>query len=250
MKRIIIAVLLFSPLFSFGSDPVQLFNEANESYQRSEYKYAVELYEQVLSQGVVSPELYYNLGNAYFKSNMMGPAIINYERALRLRPMDEDIQHNLSVARTRIVDRIEQRPMLFYERWWLAAWTMQSLDGWAISSIVFIVLLLACTSLYLFSRVLGVKKASFFAMLLMLMLVLLSLIFTRKQYNSLNSEREAIIMQTRVTAKSSPSMQSPDLFLLHEGTKITIRNTLGEWLEISLPNGNVGWIKQETMEII
>jgi len=250
MNRFIIAVLLFSPLFSLGSDPEKLFNEANEAYQRSEYNYAVELYEQVLQLDVVSPELFYNLGNAYFKSNKMGPAIINFERALRLKPMDEDIQHNLSVARTRIVDRIEQRPMLFYERWWLAAWTMQSLDGWAVSSIILVVLLLACTSLYLFSRVLSVKKGSFFAMLLMLVLLLLSLTFTRKQYKSINSERDAIIMQTRVTAKSSPSMQSPDLFLLHEGTKVSIRNKLGEWLEITLPNGNIGWVKQESMEII
>ncbi len=250
MKRFIMVILLFVVYASLASSPQQLLEDANEAYKRSEYAHAAELYEEILDQNLESAELYYNLGNAYYKSNRIGPAILNYERALRLDPLDENIQHNLEVAHTRTVDRIDQLPMLFYERWYMALWTMQSLDGWAVTTIILIILMLAVTSLYLFSRTIMLKKVSFYTMLLLLVMVLMSGFFIRKQYKRLHASHEGIVMQTRVTAKSSPSMQSPDLFLLHEGTKVDIRTTLGQWYEISLPNGNVGWIKNESIEII
>ncbi|TVQ14223.1 MAG: tetratricopeptide repeat protein [Bacteroidetes bacterium] len=250
MKRYLILFLLVLVQHSYAATPNELLNEANEAYKRSEYSYAVELYEQILEEGLVSADLYYNLGNAYYKNNMIGPAILNYERALRLRPSDEDTAHNLALARSRIVDRLDQRPELFYDRWWRAAVSLQGSDGWAITSIILIIAFLGVTSVYLFSRTVILKKVSFYVMLLVFASGALSLIFAQKQYNRLTSEKEAIIMQTRVTAKSSPSAQSPDLFLMHEGTRVNIRNTLGDWKEISLPNGNIGWIRKESIEII
>ncbi|MFW5687410.1 MAG: tetratricopeptide repeat protein [Bacteroidota bacterium] len=251
MKRLIIIIALFVLMAGkLPANPDELLQQANEAYTRSEFGFAIELYEQILDMGYTSAELYYNLGNAYFRNNLMGAAILNYERALRMDPNNDDIRHNLAVARSRIVDRVESPPELFYERWWKLLWNMQSADGWAITSIVVIVLFLATTSLYLFSRRLIQKKAAFYSMLLLFLVAVFSLIFARKQYNRLTSGGEAIIMQTRVTAKSSPSNQSGDLFLIHEGTKVNIRNILGEWREISLPDGSVGWIKEETMEII
>lgn len=250
MNRYITLILLLLFQHSFAAAPEELLEEANEAYTRSEYKYAAELYEQILTEGMVSADLYYNLGNAYFKSNQLGPAIVNFERALRLRPADEDASHNLAVARSRIVDSTEQRPQLFYERWWKAAYSLQGSDGWAVTSIILIIAFLAATSAYLFSKTVVWKKVSFYFMLLFFITGTLSLVFAQKQYNRFTSEKEAIIMQARVTAKSSPSAQSSDLFLMHEGTKVTIRNGLGEWKEISLPNGSVGWIKNESMEII
>ncbi len=236
--------------FLNAATPEELFNQANDAYKRSEYSFAVELYEQILSEDLISAELYYNLGNAYFKDNRIGPAILNYERALRLKPADEDVAHNLEVARSRIIDRTEKRPELFYENWWRSTYSLLNTNGWAITSLVIIFLFLGTTSLYLFSKTVILKKIAFYLMLLLFVSATLSLIFAQKQYNRLTSDKEAIIMQARVTAKSSPSSQSPDLFLLHEGTRVSIRNTLGQWKEISLPNGSVGWINEESIEVI
>ncbi len=250
MKRLLIFLVLSGVLQASGSSPQQLLKEANDAYARSEYKYAITLYEQVLEKDLVAAQLYYNLGNAYFKNNQMGPAILNYERALMLTPFDENVRHNLQVAQSRIIDKPSQRPLLFYEKWLKAAYMMQSVNGWAITAIVVTSLFLLATALYLFSKTVGIKKLSFYSALLLLLLSVLSMVFARKQYNRLTSNSEAIVMQTRVTAKSSPSVQSPDLFLMHEGTKVTVRNDLTDWYEISLPDGSVGWVKNETIEII
>lgn len=248
-RSVLILVFVFLIKYSVGN-PQELLSEANSAYERSEYGYAIELYNQILDEGLVSADLYYNLGNAYFKNNMMGPAILYYERALRINPLDEDLNHNIAVAKSKIVDKPEQRPKLFYEKWWIAARSMFTMDGWAIVSIVLLILFLATVSLYLFSRTIGVKKSAFYGLLVILGFLLLSVVFARQQFNRYSSDRDAIVMETRVTAKSSPSVESSDLFLLHEGTKVRIRSQLSGFYEISLPNGNVGWIKKETLEII
>ncbi len=250
MKRFSVVLVLMMFRSIAWADTQQLFTEANEAYKRSEYGYAIELYEKILSEGMISANLYYNLGNAYFKNNRMGPAILNYERALRLKPMDEDIQHNISIARSRTIDRIEQRPLLFYERWWVGAISLQNTDGWGVTFLILITLMLCLTGLYLFSRTVGVKKIAFYSMLITLTFSILSLTFAHRQYNKQISKKEAVVMQARVTAKSSPALQSPDLFLLHEGTKVSIRSTLGQWTEISLPDGSVGWVRNDVFEII
>ena len=250
MKRLILILLLFTVKISLAATPEDIFAQANEAYKRSEYIYAAELFEQIVDKGFISADLFYNLGNAYFKSNNLGRAILNYERALRLRPMDEDIQHNLSVARSRIVDRIEQRPMLFYERWWQATYNLQGVDGWAITTVIVLVFFLSSLGIYLFSRIVSLKKGSFFAALIFFIVLVHAFIFTIKQYNRITSHSEAVVLQARTTAKSAPSAQSTDLFLLHEGTKVSVRSSLGDWIEIALPNGSVGWVRSETTETI
>lgn len=250
MKYVAFVLLLSSFFDTQAHSPQDLIRKANEAYGRSEYQYAIELYEQVIGEGLVAADLYYNLGNAYFKTNRTGKAILNYERALRYRPMDEDIQHNLQVARTRIVDRIDQRPLLFYERWWQNTYMMQSASGWAVTAIVLLCAFLFSVAVYLFSRTRVLKKTSFFLGIVLFLCMIFSFVFAQKQYNRLTGLQDAIVMQVRVTAKSSPSTQSPDLFLIHEGTRVHIRSDLGQWYEIRLPNGSVGWVKKDALEII
>lgn len=250
MARLFIFIFLLFNAGLFAQSPQELIREANDAYTRSEYSHAIELYEQVLERGLQGPELYYNLGNAYFKNNRLGKAILNYERAARLNPTDENILHNLQIANSRTVDRIEQRPLLFYEQWWRSTYSLFTSTGWAVAGIILFSLFLAGVALYLFSRTRGVKRTAFYLSFLLMGLTAFSLVFAQKQYSRLLSEKEAIIMSPRVAAKSSPSQQSPDLFLMHEGTRVFIRNSLGEWLEISLPNGNVGWVKKEALEVI
>ncbi|MFN3557135.1 MAG: tetratricopeptide repeat protein [Bacteroidales bacterium] len=250
MVRALLVVFMLIPGVLSGQSASELFREANDAYARSEYQHAAELYEQIAAMELVAPELFYNLGNSYFKSNRLGKAILNFERAARLNPADENIRHNLHIANSRTVDRIEQRPQLFYERWWSATYMLFSASGWAVLSIAVFVLLLAFVALYLFSRTTGVKKMAFTISAVCLVFFLFSLVFAQKQHNRLTNTSEAIIMVPRVAAKSSPAVTSPDLFLMHEGTKVMIRTRLGEWYEIALPNGNVGWIRHESIEVI
>ncbi len=250
MRRLVVFTLLFLSFSVFSQNPEDLIREANEAYNRSEYSHAIELYEQVLALDLVAPELYYNLGNAYFKNNRLGRAVLNFERASRLDPSNENIIHNLNVARSRLIDRVETRPLLFYERWWRNTYMLQSSTGWGITAVIILFIFLSVTSVYLFSRTKGIKKTAFYTGILLLLLTVLSFIFAQKQYNRLTAQNEAIIMNPRVSAKSSPSQQSPDLFLVHEGTKVLIRSTLGEWIEIGLTDGNVGWVRKEALEVI
>lgn len=252
MKKIAFIFFIFALLGTEvnSQNPAQLIKEANEAYTRSEYSYAIELYEQVLEQGLEASELHYNLGNAYFKNNRLGPAVLHYERALKLDPTNENILHNLQLTRNRLVDRTDERPKLFYERWWQNIYMMQSATGWSITFIILLSLVLSLTAIYLFSRTRGVKRTSFYAAIIILLLTVFSIIFAQKQYNRLTAGNQAVIMNPRVSVKSSPSQQSPDLFLVHEGTKVYVRSSIGEWIEIGLPDGNVGWVKKETLEVI
>ncbi len=250
MRKLLFSAIILISAFALADTPQQVINRANEAYSRSEYSYAAELYEEVLAQGLEAAELYYNLGNAYFKSNRMGKAILNYERALRLNPSAENIRYNLELANNRTVDSTEQRPLLFYEKWWQNTYNMQSAGGWAITGLIFLTVFFILTALYLFAGSRSHKQITFYTGLLFFVLTCFSFVFAQKQHNRVTADDIAIIMSPRVAVKSAPSAQSPDLFLVHEGTKVTIRNQLGEWLEIHLPNGNVGWIKKETLDVI
>ncbi len=246
----VVALLLFVIIRCDAKSSHEIIEKANQAYMQSEYAYAVELYEQVIENGEEAAKLYYNLGNAYFKSDNIAKAILNYERAKQLKPNDDNILHNLQIARSRIVDRIEPVPRLFYERWWQSLITKQSEKGWAITSIISITVLLVAFTLFLFSSRKGLKKSFFIISVFFLILTSFSLVFTKKQYNQLVNQDKAIVFAPRLTAKSAPGSASTSLFVIHRGTKVEIIQKVGYWYEIRLPNGNVGWVKEDDVKII
>lgn len=252
MRKILLIFLLLTGINSslLADSSGDLVREANDAYIRGEYSYAIELYEQVLKDGMVAAELYYNLGNAYYRNRQLGAAILNYERALRLQPSSEDILHNLQVARAQTVDVIEPVPLIFYERWWSWFLNLQPVDGWAISSILALVLFLAALSFYLFSRIPLNKKIAFAFSAAFLFVGILSLLAASKQYRYQHLQQEAIVFVPRITARSAPGENSPDLFVIHEGSKVRVTDQLGEWMEVRLANGNVGWVKRTALEMI
>lgn len=241
-------VFLFQPLFSASSD--QLIEKANAAYVDGQYSYAIELYEELLKQNLEAPQLYYNLGNAYFKENRLGQAILNYERALRLKPGDDNTIYNLEIARGRMVDLINPTPLIFYERWWKLIFTMFSADTWAKLALVFLTLTLSFVGSFLFFKTRGMKKVAFGLTLIGILFMLLSFFSARAQHYHTFEKKEAIVMVQRATAKSSPGDNSPDLFVIHEGSKAQITGELGQWYEVRLANGNVGWVKKSALEII
>jgi len=233
-----------------GNTPHDIWTQANEAYQRSEYIHAIELYENLLKLDIVSAELYYNLGNAYFRNNNIGRAVLNYERAIRLDPANDNIRHNLSIANNRTIDNVVPRPELFYERWWRSLIMMQSANAWGAFSIILLSLFLIFVATYLFARTIGIKKSAFYISGVLLVFTVLSIVFAQTQYNSIINQNEAIIMVPRVAVKSSPSAQSPDLFLIHEGTKVFLRTSHDGWYEVNLADGNIGWVKGDSFEVI
>lgn len=252
MKRLAVFFLgiLFYLFPANSAEPGELVRQANEAYVNSEYSYAIELYELVLEQKLESFELYYNLGNAWFREGRYGKSILNYERALRFRPSDENTLFNLEVARARTVDRINPVPQIFYERWWNNFVALLSTDGWSFFALALLVLTLSFLGVYFFSRTRGVKKAAFGLAFVFGLLCFMAFGLARTQYARTHQQLEAIVMVPRATAKSSPGESSPDLFVIHEGSKARITTELGDWYEVRLANGNVGWVKKSALEII
>jgi tetratricopeptide (TPR) repeat protein len=250
MFTMAMTALLLYTLPCAATDAWQLVERGNQAYMNGEYPHAAELYEEVLFMGFTAPELYYNLGNAYFRMNQVAKAILNYERGLRLRPSDEALRHNLRLAQQRLTDRIEPVPVLFYEKWKQNLLGRQTADGWARTSIAFAMAFLLGMLLYFFSRTRIVRKWSFFLALGLLFCSTLSLLAASDQYNVQTNRKEGIVFVPRTTAKSAPRPDSPDLFVVHEGSKVEMTGMIGDWVEIRLANGNMGWIKKEGLEII
>lgn len=228
-----------------ASDADSLLNQANMQYQESHFEEAIAMYERLINDDYTSPGLYFNLGNAYFKSNKLPQAILNYERALLRAPNDEEIQYNLQLARTYVVDEIEEIPPFFLNKWIKSVSFIYSFEMWAMISIISFIIFLTVLLMYLFSGKIGVKKTSFWISILAFIISASSFYFSHKRYHSIYSNKYAIIATPTVTVKGSPDDGGTDLFVLHEGTKVSVKDKLGEWREIKIADGNSGWILQK-----
>lgn len=241
-------MLIASPLFP--GTPELLMEQANQAYINESYHEAVELYEQIAGMEIESDLLYYNLGNAYFKTGQYAAAILNYERALRLSPNDENIRHNLRIARGRIGDRSEPLPRLFFVEWHNSFVRLQSADGWAVTSIILSFILCIGIALFFVSRNNRKKKTIFSFSIAMIIALITSLYAANRQYENNYVIKEAIVMSPRVTAKSAPSDGAVDVFVIHEGRKLEITGELNGWYEVRLPDGSIGWIKKTAASVI
>lgn len=224
--------------------------EAETAYTQEDYNKAIELYEEVIKVYGASAEVYYNLGNAYYKADRIAPAILNYERALVLDPGDADIRFNLQMAQQKTVDKIEPLGEFFLVEWFKTVQNLAGADSWAMLGIVCFLLLIVSLLLFFFSRWVRMKKVGFYFGFIFLLLVILANIFAKNQKDDMVNHKNAIVFSPTVTIKSSPDASGTDLFILHEGTKVSIKSTLGEWYEIESENGNVGWMRNKDMEII
>ena len=247
-KTLLLGLLLgwFLPLCAQEST----LKEAEEAYAKEDYTQAIELYESVLKSYGESAMVYYNLGNAYYKAGKVAPAILNYERALLLNPGDSDTRFNLQVARQKTVDKIEPIGEFFLTRWIGTVEDVYSADGWAKWGVASFVLFSGCLVVFFFAEWVRLKKIGFFAGICFLLISLVANLFADSQQDKLLHRADAIVFASTVTVKSSPDASGTDLFILHEGTKVTIKSTLGEWSEIQLEDGNVGWMPSKEIQQI
>jgi len=252
MKNSAIAILflIFASASLYAESNSELVEKGNKAYASKYFQQAVECFEKVVKNGSEAPELYYNLGNAYFKQADYSSAILYFEKAKRLKPGDEDIEHNLKVANTKITDKIDAIPDFFLVRWWKGFRNIFSFNVWAIMGISFLIIGLGLFGFYLFSSVLKRRKFAFWSMLVFMTMMAFSFISAQSQYSSVSSTKEAIIFSPSVTAKSSPDANSTDLFVIHEGAKVKVIDNVGEWSEIKIANGSVGWVNTSVFKII
>lgn len=224
--------------------------EAEVAYTKEDYNKAIELYESIIKTHGESAAIFYNLGNAYYKAGKIAPAVLNYERALLLDPSDSDIRFNLQMARQKSIDKIEPVGEFFLSRWFNIVQNSMDVDSWAKLGILFFIFFIGCLILFFFSRQIRLKKSGFYLGIFFLLIVIFSNLFASQQKKELVNRNGAIVFSPTVTVKSSPDASGTDLFILHEGTKVSIKSTLGEWSEIILEDGNVGWMPSKDIEII
>lgn len=246
---LILAAIATSPQL-LASSPDSLIIKGNEAYNEGRYNESTELYLEVIDRGYESSELYYNLGNAYFKLNKMPEAILYYEKADKLDPGNEDIEFNLRLANSRIIDKIDAIPELFYTRWWKSLRNLMDADGWARSGIALFILIWILAMVFFFSRSMALRKISFWTGIIVIVMSAASFALASQSYQHLTKEKEAIIFTPTLTVKSSPNENSVDLFVIHEGTKVSITDSVEGWSEIVIANGSKGWIKKEHYRII
>ena len=223
---------------------------AETAYTAEQYDKAIELYESVLRGYGDSYELFYNLGNSYYKDGKIAHAILNYERALLIKPGDSDIRFNLEMAKQQTVDKIEPLEDFFLKKWFRSVQNLVGVDSWATIGIVSFILFIGCLVLFFFSKWMRLKKTGFYLGIVLFVSVVFANIFAYNQKNELLNRNGAIVFAPTVTVKSSPDDSGTDLFVLHEGTKVFIRSSVGDWNEIVLEDGNVGWINKKDISII
>ena len=254
MKRIFFyPILLLTSFFIngilFADHRDFLFEQGNQAYQNGKYEDAVKFYEEILEMKYENAELYYNLGNAFYKSGLISKAILNYHRALRLRPNDEDINFNLQIANLSVVDKIPIIPELFYIKYFNRLRSIFSLRFLTIIVLSLYFLFVGTWILLLqfkTSKIRLIFKTALFSFLILL------LAFSFTFISKIMYERnvEAIIVIVQVDVRSSPSEDGTEIFQIHEGLKVKITDSSGDWYEIRLSDGKEGWLMVNDLEVI
>lgn len=259
MKILRYSLLLFALSFlmpgkhCFGASWEQLQQTkcqiADSAYQMENYAEAIRIYEEI-AKDYEEANLFYNLGNAYYKNGENAKALLWYERALKLEPANEDIQHNIAFVNRKIIDKIDAVPETLFAQWWRSATNLMTERQWAVLSIIGSFLLFLSIGAYLFARSGGLRTTGFVTLWISIIIIVFSVIFANRQKEKAIHHTDAIVMDLVVDAKNAPNAGGKNLFVIHEGLNVQITNEMNGWVEIRLPNGEKGWIAQNSIEKI
>jgi hypothetical protein len=246
--NIIYLLILLSPLVKADSNSIM--QTANEYYKNNRYQLAIEEYKKLLLDGFEGTSLYYNLGNAHYRLGKVGYAILYYEKSLKFSPNDEDVKHNLALAKLNLKDKVDTLPPFFIFNLWEGLLTTFSVSGWTIIVYIIFILLLIASVAYFFSRNVTEQRISFFTGIGLTVLLLLTVALLVVKMNKEFNVKDGIIVETLVVVKSSPDHSSKDSFQIHEGLKVRIEDNVDDWLKIRLDDGKIGWISEKSLGII
>lgn len=249
MKKLLI-ILLFLSQVVIGQSADDLFQKANEQYKLEEYEEAIKTYEQIESLGLTSSELYYNIGNSYYKLNKVAPSIYNYEKALMIDPLNEDARNNLIFARRLTIDNIEELPKSVFQKIDESFIKKFSYNEWAITSVILSILGCSLFLLFYFAYSSGRKRFFFVTSMISFLLLITTSIFTIKEYSYSQTNVEAIIFATETDIKNAPTLNGETVFTLHEGTKVKVLDTVDNWKKIKIADGKIGWVVGSEIKLL
>ena len=245
---------LFLCLFTICSISAQnvdeLFTNANDLYKNEKFEQAIELYKNIESKGFISSELYYNLGNSYYKLNKVGPSIYYYEKALQLNPLNEDVQNNLVFAKRLALDNIEELPKTVFQKFNANYLQQLSYNQWAIVTVVFCFLASLFFLLFYLSQKPSLKRSFFVISVFGFFFLIVSFVITLNQYNFAKNNKVAIVFAEETSVRNAPTLNSEEVFTLHEGTKVTVLDSIDDWKKIKLADGKIGWIIAEEIKLL
>lgn len=244
MKNIVYIFLLLTQVF-FAQDG---FEKGNEHYKNRKYEEAVQAYKSVLDAGKESAELYFNLGNSYYKLNKVALTIYYYEKALVLNPNDKEVLNNLEFAKKRTIDEIKEVPKVGFNKLLRDFTAIYNYNTWAWISVAFSVLFLGFFVGYYFSQIALNKRIFFFSMFVLLSLLLVSVAAAIFEKSHFDNEKPAIVFAEVAEVKSEPQNAGTAIFVLHEGTKVFVQEKLENWKKVQLTDGTEGWIDTDAIK--
>lgn len=233
-----------------AAEPTTQLTNANQAYQQKDFAAAIQQYEALLQQGYRSAALYYNLGNSYYRTNDLGKAILNYERALLLDPNDADTKHNLQFVQDKLPDEIDPLPEFFLVKGWNGLGGLFSAQTWSVLALVLLWLGIAGLSLWLLGRVRLYKKIGFIAGSSLLIITLLAFNLANSRTKMMQYSGRAVVLQREIVLRSAPDALSKEVFVLHSGATVQLLDQIGDWYKVSLRNGEQGWLPEQSFERI
>lgn len=243
MKKLVLIFVLISGI-CFAQNG---FEKGNALYQKGQYQAAIDAYQSVLDGKQQSAELYFNLANCYYKLNKVAPAIYNYEKALVLHPGDSEIKNNLKFAQKMTIDEIKEVPKVGFAKLLRDFTGIFHYDTWAVVAVSFSVLFLLFFVGYYFSQTTLSKRIFFIGMFVLVFLILISILAAVFEKDHDRSERPAIVFAESAEVKSEPKASGSDVFVLHEGTKVYVLESLDDWRKVALTDGSEGWIESSAI---
>lgn len=247
---VVLALTVFMTGSLFASQVDNLMKQGNDFYQQKKYENAIAAYQILADEGYEGVALFYNLGNSYYRDGKIGYAILYYEKALRISPNDDDVQHNLAIARAKTVDKIDTLPQFFIFQWWESLLALFSVTGWTYLSYFLYLLVLISAGTYFFARNNKWQRYSFLGGLAISIILIFSVILLIVNLNRELNIKQGIIIKPVISVKLSPDPNSNDAFVIHEGLKVQLEDKVDDWVKIRLHDGKIGWLPEDDVAAI
>ena len=247
LKRIPLVLLI---LLTMQLDANPITKSADDFYAQNQFENAAEEYEILLKKGYNHDDIHYNLGNSYYRLNQIGKAILHYEKAVKINPLHQDAAYNLKLANLKVASKITPIADFIFIKWWKSLYSIFVFNTWAYISIGWVWMALLGLITYLFSSQSFLKKTGFFSAIFCISLALFSYILGYSNKSNAQSTDYGIVLINSYYAKSEPTDKGKELFALKEGMKVKQIDIVGKWVQISLSDGNKGWVEQSILAYI